>query len=249
MKNQLDYSEFIERFLDGEMGEQELIWFKKELEQNPALQQEVNLRRKVNLAIADERMMFLKDQLEEAYHSLEKGRETVTPAKARPLVTGAVLLSVFAGAIVLISVFLRNPSNEKIFDKYYKPYESTLIFRSSDMEHSDLKEAMQKYQHGDYKGALVLFEKIVKDDPSKTGLNFYSGISHMEEKNYDDAGQSFNKVIQDRYNIFYEQAEWYLALCYLITDKDEKAAGMFEKIATGNGYYRKQAKKVLNRID
>lgn len=246
MKNQLDYSEFIERYLDGDMGEMELVWFKKEIESNPALQREISLRERINHAIADKKLMTFTEQLEEAYLEVEKNSPV---RKYNPVLLGSVVASVLVGAFILLNVVQQGQSNQKIFEKYYKPYESTMTFRSSGSEQdNDLNIAMKKYQNGDYKGALVLFEKILKEDPSKVGLNFYSGISHMEEKNYDNAGNSFNKVIENKYSLYFEQAEWYLALCYLITGKDDNAAALFEKIASKDGYYHKQAKKALKKM-
>lgn len=248
MKNQLDYSEFIERYLDGEMGDNELIWFRKELDANPFLQKELNLRRKVNLAITDEKTILFKEQLDDVYYSLQKQKTVTLIRKPSPLVLGSVLAFLLIGT-VLFNFIHNSKSNSKIFEKYYHPYESVITYRSSSInDDNDMKVAMQKYQDGDYKGALILFEKILKEDPTKTGLNFYSGISQMEDKNYDNAGTSFKKVISDGYNMYYEQAEWYLGLCYVITNRNDKAIPIFETIASGDGYFRKDAKKVLKML-
>ena len=42
----IDFSHFIEKYIAGEMGEDERNWFEKELEGNDNLRNEVDLRKK-----------------------------------------------------------------------------------------------------------------------------------------------------------------------------------------------------------
>ena len=70
----------------------------------------------------------------------------------------------------------------------------------------------------------------------------------METKEYELAGKSFGKIIDDRYNMYIEQAEWYLSLCYVITDQEDKAIMLLEKIIDENGYYHKKARSVLRKL-
>ena len=77
MKNDLNYAEFIERYLDGEMGKDEQIWFENELDANPELQKELELRRNINCAIQEKEVMQLRSQLEEICSSPCKRETTV----------------------------------------------------------------------------------------------------------------------------------------------------------------------------
>lgn len=249
MKNQLDYSEFIERYLDGEMGGQELVWFEKELDSNEALQKEVRLRKKVNQAIGDEHFMNYSKELEEAYAAFSNSGDNQNGKRRKYIVSGSVLISVITAFILILSLTGKQYTNQKIFERYYKPYEPGVTFRSAGGEvNSDLAMAMKYYESENYSEALKLFEKVLKTEPDRIGLNFYSGISQMEVKEYTDAGKSFDKVIQDRYNMFIEQAEWYLGLCYIITNQDTKAVNLFEKISKEKGFYSKDATKILRKI-
>lgn len=249
MKSQINYSEFIERYIDGEMTGQELIWFEKELDSNEWLQKEVKLRKKVNHAILDESSMKFRDELEDAYAVYMNDSKGSSNRKSKFIVTGSVLISVLAGVILILNLTGKQYTNEQLFDKYYESYESNTTFRSADDGlNSDLVLAMQFYVDKDYNEALKLFESILLADPSRIGLNFYSGISRMEIKEYELAGKSFGKIIDDRYNMYIEQAEWYLSLCYIITDQDDKAIPLLEKIVNGNGYYHKEAGSILRKF-
>src|SRR4030042_4769284 len=195
MKSQINYSEFIERYLDGEMNSPELIWFEKELDSNEWLQKEVKLRKKVNQAILDENSMKFRDELEDAYADYMNNGDSSSDRKRKFIVTGSVLVSVMAGVILILYLTGKQYTNQQLFDKYYEPYESNITFRSADNElNPDLVLAMQFYENKNYNEALKLFESILLTEPGRVGLNFYSGISQMEIKEYDIAGKSFNKA-------------------------------------------------------
>jgi tetratricopeptide (TPR) repeat protein len=249
MKNQINYSEFIERYLDGEMTGKELVWFEKEFDSNEWLQKELRLRKKVNQAILDEDSMRFNDELEDAYAAYVHNNESSSGGKRKIVIGGTVLASLVAALILILSLTGKQYTNEQLFERYYKTYESNLTFRSGDNElNHDLDLAMQLYENKDYTRALELFETILQNDPDRVGLNFYSGISQMEIKEYYQAGKSFQKVLDDRYNMYMEQAEWYLSLCYLITNRDDKAVKLLEKIRNDKGYYHQEARKLLRKL-
>jgi hypothetical protein len=253
MKNDLNYAEFIERYLDGEMGKDEQLWFEKELDANPELQKELQLRRNINTAIHEKEVMELRSQLKEicsspAYRETTVRKNTVVLYK-KLLIAASFITIVIIGSFLVL--FLRNKSysNEEIYAMYYRPYEATMNFRSADASiNSDLRTAMKYYENKDFRNALVLFEKILNNDSSRIGLNLYSGISYMEVKEYNDANSNFQKIIDDKYSLYIEQAEWYLGFCYLMTDNTDKAKRQFKQIAGQNGYYTDKAIEILNKM-
>ncbi|MBN2519711.1 MAG: tetratricopeptide repeat protein [Bacteroidales bacterium] len=249
MKNQLEYSEFIERYLDGEMTGHELIWFEKELDANDQLQSELHLRKKVGNAIADHRLIDFRKELDEAY-ALYQESTGVAHTRPKRLFQVAGVMSVALLAVFLVlNLTMKNVNNQRLFDKYYEPYEANMTFRAADVDmNATLKTAMQYYENKNFTEALKLFEQILQSDPGRVGLNFYSGISRMEMKEYESAGTSFNKVVDDKYNLYIEQAEWYLSLCYIVTGQDEKALELLEGIVTNKKYNYKEARKLMRRL-
>ena len=253
MENEINYSEFIERYLDKEMGESELTWFEKELDDNPELQKELELRMNINKAVNEKDIMELRDQLKEAFSP----SEPVSPHR-KPILSvfmnkylglATVVSIIVAGSLLLLLFMNKSLTNEEIYATYYHPYEASLNFRAGSVNvDQDLRHAMQYYENKDFRNALILFEKILKDDNSRIGLNLYSGISHMEVREYNNANKKFQTIIDHKYNLYIEQAEWYLGFCYLMTDKNDKAAIQFRKIAENGGYYSAKAEEILNRM-
>jgi tetratricopeptide (TPR) repeat protein len=124
-----------------------------------------------------------------------------------------------------------------------------MSFRSAaDQVDNDLRSAMVHYENKEYTKAIALFEKVLNQDNSRIGLNLYSGISNMEIQEYEKANENFQKIIDHSTNAFVESAEWYLGLCYLKTEEMNKAKSVFSDIANREGYFRKDARKVLRKI-
>ena len=66
---------------------------------------------------------------------------------------------------------------------------------------------------------------------------------------FDNAIESFNFVIEDKDNLFIEQAEWYLGLIYLMDNQKKNAVEQFEIIAESDSYYAKQAGDILQYLN
>jgi tetratricopeptide (TPR) repeat protein len=252
MKNELDYSFYIERYLDGEMSKDEKLWFTRELKGDPVLKKELELRKKMNDAVRETDVINFRKQLQGVFETSRVetiGRSHAFHINSRIAVSLSAFIIAVAGGLLLL-IPDRNMENKEIYETYFSPAEPGLTFRSeenaADME---LRTAMQYYENGDYEQALHGFENILRSDSSRIGINLYSGISQMEIARYRDANASFHKIINNKYILYIEQAEWYLAFCYLMMNDRKKAGEQFGMIADRKGYYQHQARKILKRIN
>jgi tetratricopeptide (TPR) repeat protein len=253
MKQEINYSRYADRYLDGVMSAEEELWFTKELDGNLELQEELKLHKKINKAISDYDAIDLEAQLDNIYN------ENYKPLKKSIHISKRSGKVVFGASAVLIVMALlttgitylvnRSVSTDEIIAAYYQPAEMNMSFRAAeDVVDSDLRTAMLYYENHDYEKAIALFERILKDDDSRIGLNLYSGISHMEIEQYAAANENFQRIIDHKANAFIESAEWYLGLCYLMTEEEQKATEIFTRIASQDGYYEKEAKKILKKM-
>ena len=250
MTHEMDYTEFIERYLQNEMTSTEKAWFEKELEGNQVLQDEVIFHRKIDSVLSDKDMIAFKAQLdeihEEIHETTQKGRKLIRKSRHK----ANIAISAIASLAILISIYIpnRNYSNEEITGLYYQPVQSAVSFRSSDNQNNKLAEAMTLYENKDYAKAIDVFESILLEDNSKLGVNLYSGISYMELNEYEAATTKFTNILDEAPNPFVESARWYIGLCYLFTEDIENAKESFSLLVTQDSYYKKDAKKILRRL-
>jgi tetratricopeptide (TPR) repeat protein len=245
----IDFSYFIERYNAHEMSIAEELWFKKELERNDKLRKEVNLRKCADDVLRKQNVMALRNKLSEIENLRRETKKSAGRTKKSVYIKYA---AVFAGLVLLGSIALfsgKNLDNEKIMKRYYKVYEPPTGQRSAIAgTDADFTLALEFYNTRDYEKAAILFNKVLKSKPEDMQTVLLIGVSNFEEKKYPEAKQTFGKVIDNKNNLFIDQAQWYLALCYLNTNENEKAKQLFSIIAKDNGIYKKEANKIIRGL-
>jgi tetratricopeptide (TPR) repeat protein len=206
----------------------------------------------LNSVIADKEVMALQNQMN-AIHKKSFGNLIPDLQVSKSLKNIVYATAGIAVVMAITALFLVNGlgsgSADKLYAQYYKPASINMSFRSSgDRLNNDIRSAMTFYDNKKYTEAIQLFEKILKEDNSRIGLNLYSGIAHMEIKQYADANARFKTIIDQKANPFIESAEWYLGLSYLKTNDKDKAKEVFANLAGGGVYYKKDARRILKEL-
>lgn len=253
MESRIDYDYYIQRYLDGEMQNDEKFWFNRELEDDVELQYLFDLYQAVDATLKDTEVIEFREQLmevEQDYFDRGQQLEKVRPVKIYKfgLIAATVMLLIGVGWFLMRQ--FQPYDKEEIYAEYYEPYQVTMRVRSADTEiEKMLAEALNKYEAGDYASALPVFEYVLSQDSTKIGVHLYSGISNMEIYEYEDAEESFDKIIEHQNNLFIEQAEWYLGFCYLMTDNEDKAIEQFSEISESTSFYRKPAGEIVRKLN
>jgi tetratricopeptide (TPR) repeat protein len=245
----IDFSYFIERFIAREMSETEKQWFLKELEGNEKLRNEVNLRKHTDEILKNQNVISLRNKLSRIENQRKEAKQPVKNSKKTTYIKYA---AVFTGLILLASIALfsgKNLTAEKIMSRYYKVYEPPTSQRSAQsVTDADFSLAIEFYNTHDYERAAALFTKVLENKPNDMQTVLLKGVANFEEKKYPEAKQSFGKVIDNKDNLYIDQAEWYLALCYLNTNETDKAKQLFKSIENENGLYKNDAKKIIRGL-
>lgn len=118
---------------------------------------------------------------------------------------------------------------------------------ASDITGAD--SAMMKYDKKDYAGAVVEFEKTLKQNPNDEKALFYSAVSYLSLGQADKALAYFNKIMANKSSKYYDDAQWYSSLAY-IKNNDLKNARTNLQLIQNNekSRYRKQADETLQQI-
>jgi TolA-binding protein len=244
----IDFSYFIERYNAGEMSDAEKLWFEKELEGNENLRKEVYFRKQTDEVLNNKNVISLRNKLSD----IEKMRSARIPVKRTN--KSVYLKSAIIIAILVLTGSLtifpgRNLTNDEILSRYYREYQPTSKQRSLEVKTNDnFTQAKEYFESHDYKNAALYFSKVVENNPKDMPATFLNGISNFEDRKYPEAKQSFGKVIDDNKNLYVDQAQWYLALCYLQTNENDKALKLLEIISNESGFYSKDAKKIVRSM-
>jgi tetratricopeptide (TPR) repeat protein len=245
----IDFSYFIERYNAGEMSDTEKQWFLRELDGNDKLRNEVELRKRTDEILKNQDVMSLRNKLSQIENNRKVSAKPVSGSGKRTYIRYAALIA----ALVLIGTITmlprKNLSNEELINKFYKIYEPPTNQRSAQSAtDADFTLALEFYNTHDYDKAAIFFNKVLENKPNDMQTVLLKGVSNFEEKKYPDAKQSFGKVIDNKDNLYVDQAQWYLALCYLQTSETEKAIKLFKAIGDENGIYRSDANKIYKSL-
>jgi TolA-binding protein len=245
----IDFSYFIERYNAGEMSDTEKQWFQKELDGNEKLRNEVNLSKRTDEILKNQKIMSLRNKLSEIENQRNAVKNRVKDSKKSAYIKYA---AVIAGLILIGSLTLfsgKHLSSKEIVNQYYKAYEPATSQRSAQSgTDADFTLAMEFYNIHDYDNAAILFTKVLENKPNDMQTLLLKGVANFEEKKYPEAKQSFGRVIDDKDNLYIDHAKWYLALCYLNTNETEKAKQLFEFIGKESGIYQNDAKKIVRGL-
>jgi tetratricopeptide (TPR) repeat protein len=243
-----DFSYFIERHISFEMTESERQWFLKEMENNPDLRREVDLRKKSDEILKKQSIMSLRIKLSELENNRRKKEMDAVVRRMAIL----KYVAAFVGVAIITSLILftgKTLTSEEIVNQFYQAYEAPSFQRSSSTDtNSEYILGLKYYNAQDYRNAASQFAKVLEKNPNDMQTHLLSGVSKMEEKKYNDAKKSFTTVIDDKDNLFIESAKWYLALCYLKTEENDRASELLGSISKEGGLYRREAKKILRKI-
>ncbi|OWY26165.1 hypothetical protein C7N43_36700 [Sphingobacteriales bacterium UPWRP_1] len=234
----------IAQYVAGLLPPPEAAAFEQEMQQNEALQAEVQLQREVHTLIT----LYGKQQAAKskiaqiaADAATEEGTKTISMfQKLRPILAIAAILVLAAGVYFIFSPSSNNP--QELFAQHFSPYANTLTVRGVADTSSVAKtetEAMQYYQNQQYPQAAAAFDRLTQMNPKdQNTYDFYGGISLLANLQTAEAMQKLQTVAGSN-NPYQEQAEWYIALAYLQNKNTEKAKELLQQITAKSVHDRK----------
>ena len=241
----------IDGYINNELTESELAIFEAELTHNKALYTEIDLIKSIDNALQEKDIMQLRNNLKNiANDNLNKKQtERSIGIRFRPR---KFAISIAAASIILmmgITGLLKYTSEDDIYQKFYTKYETAGITRSSSSNSDEtFAMALQKYNKQDYHSALNLLQEVISRDQNNMASHFYSAVSLQELGKYKNAIEEYEIVVVNKDNLFIEQAQWYIGLCFIQTKEDKKAISQFKKIVNGKGFYEDKAEAILRKM-
>ena len=251
MVSRKQHSRLIDRYLDGNLDEQELKQFKAELENNPEMQVELQMQKAMNEALKERDVIDLRARLQ----AIHQGAHTLHSARPMQRIIRQRTVQIAASAVILVAVTFaaiwignERDSNEALFERYYEKYDPVTVRTGSPEIDEIFQKALKAYENQEFEMAVVYFEEVLSMDRNRMEANLLTGASNLELEEYKEAEKSFNKVIDHNNNMFVEEAEWYLGFCYLKTNKTTQAMEQFKKFSESSSEKQEMAKKILRRL-
>jgi thioredoxin-like negative regulator of GroEL len=199
-----------DEYLQGELSAADKESFERQLTEDPELAsafeafKEINQQLENKFSLENERNAFKENvsAISEKHFQPEKTK-VVSFKPWRYLIAASV-------AILFGLFFLLQSSNPEFED--YNHYE-TAYFTERGEENQAIQLAQEAFNNKNYKEAIVQFEVVLKKK-SNPEIEYFYGISLLEENKFNEAETIFNKLNSDT-SVFKNKAIWSLALLKL----------------------------------
>ncbi len=226
--NDISQEEFerVEAYLHGQLSNDDLIIFKKRLNEENGFKSKVDDIKTVLTGIETQ---ALKEQLDVFHKNIVQtsNANVSTKTKVRHLhwkkIAVAAALIIAAGSFWFIS----GNSNERLYAKYFTP-DPGLPTTMGSSDNYEFYEAMVDYKQGNYQTAISKWEILQNSKPKNDTLNYFLGVAHLANKNEEIAISFLEDAIKNDEFQFANDGYFYLGLAYLKSGNIEKAKANFE---------------------
>ena len=239
----------IDRYVNGQMVDDELRTFEGRMREHAELAQQVHLHRD----ILEGMEFYFMQQLKEELALSDQVKKKFNVRFALQIAASVLLIAGLAG--VAYYYLLRPADPQQIFLSYFDTYPNALTQTNrSDSSPDVISEqatAMQYYESGDFSQAATAFTGLLASDSineNRTALMFYRGISYLGANQATEATDDLNTVAQNADSLLAEPATWYLGLSYLRAGQVAEAQKVFIRLRDAGGDYADQAARLLDDL-
>lgn len=237
--------ERIERYFSGEMDDLERLAFDKEVMSDTKLATAVKeyqrilqgfktygLQQKLGRIIAD--------------NSQVQNEVKVDPPRKTPLWIYMIIAGILATAAYFSLV--ANTSEETnppppLYMAYYYP-DPGLPTTMGHNDDFDFDQGMVDYKLGNYKKAIEQWERLSKENAR---VQYFLGAAYLADNDVLQATSYFNRIAKDE--LFYDRAQWYLALLSLKNDDIVSSQNHLNSILElGQSTYAQRARELLKEL-
>lgn len=235
----------ISRYLDDEMGKEEKVAFEKELSLNNELKSKLDLQRKLDDFVLE------VDELDELNARIKRIGEKVKLEKIKKKRFNLVSISVAATVLVLIGIFTVNVISSKpsyIYKKNFKVWDTgALVSRSN--SNAVLNEWDILYNEGNYSALINMYNHMREAGETNEIIDIMYSCALMHEEKFGEALKSFESIDCSKSMILSNDVMWYVALCYLQLNNEQKALSGFQALAETNNKYTQKAQIIVDKLN
>ena len=234
--------EAIDRYVAGEMNEEELALFEARIRNDKALATKVEEQRELILAVEES---SLREEFNTIHAKFFDGGKRSNRKALFSLSAGtwlraaSVLLVIAVGSYFLL---FQKDLNERLYEAYFKPDPglATVMSGSSDFAFYD---AMVDYKQGNYEKAIQKWDQQTISKPGNDTLNYFLGVAWLADDNPEKAVPFLESTVKNNNSVFIEDANYYLGMAFLRLGNIEKARTYFVR----NG--SEKSREVIHEID
>ncbi len=260
--------EKLERYLMDSMNLEERTLFQKEINNSEDLQEFIEIYNQIDNFEDDSKWNMYRGNNKKLKHaaSLFNNKETLefsqklkdfknnysskTPTKKLSWKNIAMYSSVAASILFMFyTVFFQTQSLNDIYKQHNTWNELPSLSVKGETTANKKAKLEKLFLSKDYNATIKLAKKLIANSKNtEPNILLYLGISQMEINKHKEAIKTFDVLINSN-TIDNHKGYWYKAMVYLKTDDKINAKKVFQKIVANDYFKKKQASKILKKLN
>ncbi len=251
--------EYIERYLNNELPDQEKITFEADLQSNEVLREQVEwVRNLPNFLFSME-----KERLSEQVQTWMEDKtpteadqapiQKTKPAQSHSFARTLKIVASLAAAVLLVFLawhFLQpKPTPAQQVDQYIALHHADpLILRGN--QSKEWQSAIQFYKAQDFENMIGSMKPLVSDPKVSLEQLFYNGLAHLytSPPALDSTLYYFSLTSQRDDLAYKEEIDWYSSLVYIKQGELERARVLLNTLQSSDSKYKDQAKNLIQQL-
>jgi hypothetical protein len=231
-----------ENYLNNELSETEKLDLENQLQNDADTQEKFRIYKEINGYLETK---FSKQTIDfqENLKTISKQNFSEVKKETKVISFKPWQYAIAASVVLVLGTWFMMQGNPEYSD--YNTHE-TAYFTERGSIIKNLRLAEKSFNAKNYKDAIVNFEIVLKEY-DKPEVNYFYGISLLEENRYTESETVFNKL-KTGTSIYKDKATWYLALSSLKQNKFDECKAYINQIPEDAEDYEK-AQKLLKSID
>ncbi|GAA4276092.1 hypothetical protein GCM10022259_08160 [Aquimarina mytili] len=236
--------EQIEDYLAGKLEGNELESFKKLLEIDPELREEVRLHKELGRALKDKKALDFRKKLIKLEDKIDKKKES--PIQ-KPFISHYWKIAASIAIIIgLFTFFWQIDQKEDLYATYYIPYPVENAKRG-EVTHEEFKTIAQKYKEEEYSDIIPDLEQLITHRPYDEQLKLFLGNCYLNTGKTNKAIEQFLNI--NPQNRYYEDGLWYTILAHLKLEQNKEAILLLKKLIAYDGVHQENAIMLLEDLE
>ncbi len=232
----------IQKYLDGQLSEQDRKDFEDRLADDSVLAGEVRVYQELDLALEGAGADAFRSEIDQ-WEKASTTEKKIVPLRRFLSIAAALVLLVAASLFILLP---SGQSAQEIFATYYDPYEDLITARDSKSS-AVLNQAMAAYNQEEFATAESQLRAYLDAGGEHLGAKLYLAISQLEQGKINEVIPNLNALLN--HPQYGQQSRWYLGLAYLKDGKITEAREILSSIAEDNQHYQQEkAQDILKRL-
>lgn len=157
-----------------------------------------------------------------------------------------IAAALMIGLISYIFINRISPDPLKLYAEYYQPYPN--IHKPLTRLEDKSDDPYFLYETGKYPDAITVLNTLLEANPADEAALFYTGIIHMELRDFEKAAAQFAKLLAQQHGSYSRPALWYISLSYLQLEQTEKATEYLQQLTNEKDLYGRNSGKILKKL-